>query len=156
MVLDRAERELPDEGIELGEPDMPLRPARPLWPLRLTSPSSSSERDDARIPLDAPSPGEASSRMPLRADAERDRSSSRDARDSPIDPPVTELPLRPPCDPSDAPRDPAKSPAVGLDCRSECCELASRGDDALRSLRSRSDELEEFLSRSVMMCTSCE
>jgi hypothetical protein len=79
MLLEPRERELPDDCVELGEPDMPLRPPWPLWPERLTSPSSSSERDDARMPLDDdPSPGEASSRMPLRCEAERDRSSSLD------------------------------------------------------------------------------
>jgi hypothetical protein len=146
------EPDIPEDSVELGEPDMPPRPPRPLWPERLTSPSSSSERDDARIaPDDAPSPGDASSRMPLRCDAERDWSLPLDRFDCPIDPPVTELPLRPPCDPSDAPCDPAKSAPVGLDCRSECCELEPRDDDALRPSRSRSDELEEFLSRSVMM-----
>jgi hypothetical protein len=79
MLLGPRERELLDDCVELGEPDIPLRPPWPLWPDRLTSPSSSSERDDARMPRDdALSPGEASSRMPLRCAAERDRSSSLD------------------------------------------------------------------------------
>jgi len=94
------------------------------------SPSSSSEPEGARIPPrcalplpPAPSPAEALSRIPLPwSDCPDwpdlpDRPDCPDWPCCPIEPPVTELPLSPPDDPSAAPREPL-NPLP--DCWSPC------------------------------------